>query len=371
MSNPATEDWCVIDTETDGFRSPIHIVEVAAQRMRGFSPIGKPFHALLNHGVRIPQPARDVHGYSQRYLAKKGGDPTKVHTALCDYIGRSPVVAHNLAFDWNRCLGPEWERLGISPAGMFGFCNAKLARRVASNLDSVSLEALRSAFELKCSRAHSALGDVESVVDFLCRIAYPKLKRAGIRSFQDVTEFSSLTPVARCHSTIDQSVVQLEPIRPPRATEAWFFLDEQNACHGPLRLTDLPSVVKLGSTLVWTDRLNGWTRASDLAEFRDMIGQAKKTATIGAIGEAAGSRSDKAINEELLQVCRAIVSDGKVTDAELVFLTRWLEDNPYPGRWPAAEISHAIESITADGLVTMKEKQWLKELIDSLISGCS
>jgi DNA polymerase-3 subunit epsilon len=35
--------WCIIDTETTGLRALIFVVEIAAQRMRGWVPEGLPF----------------------------------------------------------------------------------------------------------------------------------------------------------------------------------------------------------------------------------------------------------------------------------------------------------------------------------------
>jgi hypothetical protein len=44
-------DWVLIDTETTGFVPPIIVVELAAQRMRGWEPQGAPFRRLLNQNA--------------------------------------------------------------------------------------------------------------------------------------------------------------------------------------------------------------------------------------------------------------------------------------------------------------------------------
>ena len=56
--------WLLLDTETTGFKPPIFVVELAAQRMRGWEPEGLPFRRLLNHGVAIPPEAARVNGES-------------------------------------------------------------------------------------------------------------------------------------------------------------------------------------------------------------------------------------------------------------------------------------------------------------------
>jgi DNA polymerase III epsilon subunit-like protein len=85
---------------------------------------------LLNHDVPIPPEAVAIHGYTREYLATHGHDPVRVHTAFRDYACDYPLVAHNLSYDWNRCLEPEWATLGIPAIGRRGFCSMMLARRV-------------------------------------------------------------------------------------------------------------------------------------------------------------------------------------------------------------------------------------------------
>ncbi len=36
-------NWILLDTETTGLTGPIYVVELAAQRMRGWEPDGEPF----------------------------------------------------------------------------------------------------------------------------------------------------------------------------------------------------------------------------------------------------------------------------------------------------------------------------------------
>ena len=47
--------WILIDAETTGFTKSVFAVEIAAQMMKGWEPIGPPCRHLLNHGSTIPQ----------------------------------------------------------------------------------------------------------------------------------------------------------------------------------------------------------------------------------------------------------------------------------------------------------------------------
>ncbi len=111
-------EWVIIDTETDGLYFPIHVVEVAAQRMRGLAPDGEPFQVFLNHNIPIPPEAHAIHGYTRDFLSEHGVTPQLAHNRLRDYIGSRAVSSHCLSFDWNRVLLPEWNRLGVAPSGL-------------------------------------------------------------------------------------------------------------------------------------------------------------------------------------------------------------------------------------------------------------
>ncbi len=86
MKNGA--EWLIVDTETDGLMDPIHVVEIAAQRMRGWEPVGDKFRVLLNHNVHIPSAAVAIHGYTEDFLRRNGQDPIQAHTMFSQPKGR-------------------------------------------------------------------------------------------------------------------------------------------------------------------------------------------------------------------------------------------------------------------------------------------
>lgn len=126
-------EWVLLDTETDGLYEPVHIVEVAAQRMIGTEPAGEMFHIFINHDVPIPAEALAIHGYTREFLTRNGVEPRAAHKELGNYIGDRLISSHYLAFDWERCLLPEWWRLGIVPRGHKGMCMWFLARTMTDS----------------------------------------------------------------------------------------------------------------------------------------------------------------------------------------------------------------------------------------------
>ena len=123
-------NWVLLDTETTGLRAPIFVVELAAQRMRGWEPEGAPFRKLLNQNEDIPAEASRIHGYTRETLERDGEPPLQVYREFAEYAGDLPLVSFNLDYDLDEVLKPEWARLGIAPIGSPGFCARRLAQRL-------------------------------------------------------------------------------------------------------------------------------------------------------------------------------------------------------------------------------------------------
>ncbi len=192
------EPWLIVDTETDGVYTPIHAVEIAAQKMRGWQRDGESFQVLLNHDVPIDPGAQAVHGYSREYLRRHGACPYEAHAAFRAYAGDLPMVAYNLSFDWNRVLAPEYARLGVPTTGRRGFCALTLTRRVVREVGNYRLDTLKRHYGLSNGRSHTGRGDVETTVALIERVVAPPLRRAGVHGFAAVAAFARRTPVIAC-----------------------------------------------------------------------------------------------------------------------------------------------------------------------------
>lgn len=184
--------WILLDTETTGFSKPIFAIELAAQRMKGWERDGAPFRRLLNHGREIPPEACRVHGYTREILDRDGDPPTDVYKDFAKYVGKRPVVAYHLDYDWNQVLAPEWERLGINPIGEPGLCALKLAQRLLDPVPAgnCKLQTLRQYYRLPERGAHTALGDVETVIDLFQNVLRPLAERRGLATWQQVRDFT-------------------------------------------------------------------------------------------------------------------------------------------------------------------------------------
>ena len=187
--------WILLDTETTGFAKPIFAVDLAAQKMRGWEPVGPPFRRLLNHGRTIPQEASRVHGYTKEILERDGAPPLDVYRDFEAYAGGLPLVAYNLSYDWDQVLEPEWQRLGIDPIGFPGFCALKLTQRLLdpTPAGNCKLQTLRQYYRLPENGAHTALGDVLTVIDLIRDVLRPLAETRGLDTWARLLAFTRET----------------------------------------------------------------------------------------------------------------------------------------------------------------------------------
>ena len=91
----------VFDTETTGL-SPLtgdRMVEIGCVELLNRVETGRTFHAYFNPGRPMPTEAQMVHGLSDAFLS----DKPRFHDVcedLLEFLGDSPLVAHNASFDF-------------------------------------------------------------------------------------------------------------------------------------------------------------------------------------------------------------------------------------------------------------------------------
>ena len=91
----------VFDTETTGL-SPLNgdrLVEIGCVELINRVETGRTFHAYFNPGRPMPSEAEAVHGLSDRFLSDKPLFEERCEDLL-EFIGESPLVAHNASFDF-------------------------------------------------------------------------------------------------------------------------------------------------------------------------------------------------------------------------------------------------------------------------------
>ena len=153
----------IFDTETTGL-SPAggdRVVEIGCVEMVNRVETGRTFHSYFNPGRPMPSEAEAVHGLSDRFLSDKPNFHDRCEDLL-EFIGDSPLVAHNAAFDFgfiNHELG-SCGRPAVCTSRMV--CTLTLARQKFPGAKH-SLDALCARFGVDRSQRikHGALLDAQ------------------------------------------------------------------------------------------------------------------------------------------------------------------------------------------------------------------
>lgn len=167
----------VFDTETTG-RDPLtgdRIVEIACVEIINLLPTGATFHRYINPERDVPEEVVKIHGLTGAFLRDKpvfGSED--VLGPLLDFIGDSPLVAHNAEFD-RKFFNAELIRLKLPAWGSERYVDTlPIARSLfpgaANSLDALSrrFQLDRYGFDLskrKGAGGHGALLDARMLAE--------------------------------------------------------------------------------------------------------------------------------------------------------------------------------------------------------------
>jgi len=153
----------IFDTETTGLdpNSGDRLVEIGCIEMVNRVLTGNAFHAYFNPDRDMPAAAEAVHGLSIAFLSDKPRFHEKV-AELLDFIGDSPLVAHNAGFDFG-FLNAELAMLGMEAVCKTRMIDTVALARVRHPGAKLSLDALCTRYGIDRSHRtkHGALLDAE------------------------------------------------------------------------------------------------------------------------------------------------------------------------------------------------------------------
>lgn len=153
----------VFDTETTGLnpQNGDRLVEIGCIEMINRNETGQVFHAYFNPERSMPYEAQQVHGLSDAFLADKPLFEDKVEDLL-DFLGDSPLVAHNASFDFG-FLNAELSACGRLQIPLSRMVDTLALSRTRHPGAKHSLDALCSRFGIDRSHRvmHGALLDAQ------------------------------------------------------------------------------------------------------------------------------------------------------------------------------------------------------------------
>jgi DNA polymerase-3 subunit epsilon len=157
----------VFDTETTGLDpyAGHRIVELGAVELINHVPTGRHFHRYLNPERPMPKEAEQIHGLTDGFLKDKPLFKTEA-AAFLEFIGESPLIIHNAAFDM-KFINAELEWAGFTMLEGARALDTVLLARQKFPGQSASLDALckRFAIDLSARTKHGALMDAELLAE--------------------------------------------------------------------------------------------------------------------------------------------------------------------------------------------------------------
>ncbi|MBL4853421.1 MAG: DNA polymerase III subunit epsilon [Robiginitomaculum sp.] len=203
------------DTETTGFdaRGDDRVTEIGCVELIDFLPTGKTWHAHINPQREISARVTEITGLTTEFLKDK---PLfkDVADGFCEFVGNSPLVAHNADFD-RGFINAELERSDFEPYPRNRFIDTLVLARQKFPGASNSLDALCKRFDISLASrtTHGALIDAE-----LLAKVYLELKGGRVRSFDLQNE--------KKDAVIISAVVRSRPSPLPS-----FITEEEQAKH--------------------------------------------------------------------------------------------------------------------------------------------
>jgi DNA polymerase III subunit epsilon len=153
----------VLDTETTGLdpADGHRIVEIGCVELIDHVPTGETFHKYLNPERAVPIESQRIHGLTDEFLADKPKFG-EIADGLDEFIGDSPLVIHNAAFDI-KFLNAEYLRLMRPPIPLARAIDSIDVAKAKIPGARYSLDELckRFGIDLSARTKHGALLDAE------------------------------------------------------------------------------------------------------------------------------------------------------------------------------------------------------------------
>jgi DNA polymerase-3 subunit epsilon len=209
----------VFDTETTGLNPAAgdRMIEIGCIEIYNRVETGRHFHAYFNPERLMPSDAEAVHGLTTIFLSDKPLFSEKAHELL-EFIGDSPLVAHNASFDFG-FLNLELERCGLPPVCASRMVDTLQLARARHPGAKHSLDALCMRFGIDRSQRvkHGALLDAQLLAQVYVELTGGRQIGLGL--------------VADAGTVAVQSAARPVTVREPRAARPHFAGEEELARH--------------------------------------------------------------------------------------------------------------------------------------------
>ena len=209
----------VFDTETTGLspQGGDRLVEIGCVEMFNRVETGRTFHAYFNPGRPMPSEAEAVHGLSDRFLSDKPLFEERCEDLL-EFIGESPLVAHNASFDFG-FVNHELGQCGRPSVCMSRMVDTLAIARQKFPGAKHSLDALCTRFGVDRSQRikHGALLDAQLLAQVY--VALTGGRQIGLGLVAELIEDDSAAAEV-IEALLEPVAVTARPVRPHAPSEA-------------------------------------------------------------------------------------------------------------------------------------------------------
>ncbi len=206
----------VFDTETTGFdaRGDDRITEIGCIEIIDFLPTGESFHAYCDPQRDVPEKVTEITGLTTEFLR---GKPlfAEVAQKFLDFVGDSPLVAHNADFD-RGFINAELDRAGFEEIPRQRFTDTLAIARAKFPGSPASLDALCKRYQISLAsrNTHGAIIDSELLARVYLELNGGRARKLGL---DDISQGSEI---------IENGAKRINPVKPrpsplePLSTEA-------------------------------------------------------------------------------------------------------------------------------------------------------
>lgn len=152
-------NYIIVDIETTGLEPANNeIIEIAALKIEK-GEISDVFNHLIKIAFPLPKEIIKITGITDEML-EEGGEKRQILNGFADFIGETPLVAHNVEFDIP-FLKHHLEKTGSPKITNPQICTLKLSRRLLPGMPGYKLQKVAEHFQVPTPVLHRAIADTE------------------------------------------------------------------------------------------------------------------------------------------------------------------------------------------------------------------
>lgn len=152
-------NYIIVDIETTGLEpAQNEIIEIAALKIEK-GEIRDVFNHLIQIPFPLPKEIIKITEITDEMLVE-GGEKKQILKNFTDFIGNTPLVAHNVEFDIP-FLKHHLEKSVGQIISNLNICTLKLSRRLLPGLPGYKLQKVAEHFEVQTPVLHRAIADTE------------------------------------------------------------------------------------------------------------------------------------------------------------------------------------------------------------------